>query len=145
MKITICGSIDVTYKIKEVADALVALGHTVEIPYLSQKIINGEILLEDFLRIKQIKGDLDFRKQAKEDLIKRYYNLIKDSDAILVVNVTKKGIENYIGGNSFLEIGFAYVLGKKIFLLNDAPEMSYSDEILIMQPIIINSDLKKIV
>ncbi len=61
-----------------------------------------------------------------------------------MINLTKKGIDNYIGGNTFLEMGFAYVLAKKIFLWQDIPEMIYTDEIKAMQPIILNGDLNKI-
>jgi predicted RNA-binding protein with PUA domain len=41
-------------------------------------------------------------------------------------------------------MGFAHVLGKKIFLLNDIPEISYKDEIKMMQPIILEGELSKI-
>ena len=144
MKIVICGSISFTPKIKEIADKLKKRGHSVEIPFYSQKILSGEISLEEFERIKQQNGDLGFRKQSQEDLIKRYFRLIKKADAILVVNLDKRGVKNYIGGNTFLEMGFAYVLNKKIFLFNDIPDMLYKDEIRAMKPIIINRDLNKI-
>jgi len=145
MKIVICSSIDLTPKIKEVKDALENLGHQTEIPFMSQRIINGEVTLADFLAVKDKEGDFRFRQEAGEDLIKRYYNLIKGADAILVVNADKKGIANYIGGNVLLEIGFAYTMDKKIFLLNPIPEMGYSDEIRAMNPVILNGDFKKII
>lgn len=144
MKITICASVDFTNKTKEVADLLLKQGHKIEIPFYSQKILKGELSLEEYLRIKKNKGDMYFRKKVKGDLIRRYFRLIKDSDAILVINIDKNGIKNYIGGNTFLEMGFAHVLNKKIFLLNDVPDISYKDEILAMQPIILNGDLSKI-
>ena len=56
--------------------------------------------------------------------------MIQKSDAILVLNLTKNGIENYIGGNTFLEMGFAHVLEKKIFVYNKLPDVGYKDEIL---------------
>ena len=93
MKIVICASIDFTPKIKEIADILLREGHEVEIPFYSQKILNGEISLEEFLRTKQKNGDIAFRKKAGEDLIKRYFRLIKDSNAVLVVNIDKKGVK----------------------------------------------------
>lgn len=145
MKIVICASIALTPKIKEAKDALESLGHQTEVPFMSQRIINGEVTLADFLAVKDKEGDSRFRQEAGEDLIKRYYNLIKDADAILVVNGEKKGIANYIGGNVLLEMGFAYTLDKKIFLLNPIPEMIYSDEIKAMRPIILNGDFKKII
>jgi predicted RNA-binding protein with PUA domain len=63
----------------------------------------------------------------------------------LVVNEDLNGIKGYIGGNSFLEMGFAHVLNKKIFLLNPISEMGYEDEIVAMKPVILNGDLDKII
>ena len=69
-------------------------------------------------------------------------NKIEKSDAILVVNVTKGDIKNYIGANTFLEIGFAHYIDKKIYLLNEIPNQKYiEDEILAVEPIILNGDL----
>ena len=70
--------------------------------------------------------------------------MIGELNAVLVLNPDKKGIKNYIGGNTLIEMGFAYVLDKKIFLYNPIPEMSYTDEIKAMKPIILNKDLSKI-
>ncbi|MEK7173034.1 MAG: hypothetical protein AAB723_00670 [Patescibacteria group bacterium] len=142
MKIVICASISFTNKIKEVAKALSARGHIVEIPFGAQRIISGELTLEQFLNKKQASGDSALKIQ--NNLIKRYYEIIKNADAILVINIDKKGIVNYIGGNTLIEIAFAHVLDKKIFLLNPIPEISYKDEIIAMQPIILNGDLAKI-
>jgi hypothetical protein len=45
-----------------------------------------------------------------------------------------------------MEIGFAHVNDKKVFLLNPVPEeVSYSDEITAMVDVIINGDLNKII
>jgi len=82
------------------------------------------------------------------DLIKRHKELIENSDAILVLNLTKNKIEGYIGGNTLMEMGFAHIYNKKIFLFNEIPlkseRMHYIDEILDMKPVIINCDLDKI-
>ena len=144
MRITICGSISSTPKIKGISDKLLAMGHETDLPYTSLKIINGEMTMEEYLKEKEINGDGAFRK-IKEDLIKRYYNKIKECDAIIVLNIDKNGIKNYIGGNVFLEMGFAHVLDKPIYLYNDLPDMIYLDEIKAMQPIVINGDLEKII
>jgi predicted RNA-binding protein with PUA domain len=79
--------------------------------------------------------------KIERNLIRDYYEKIKDSDAVLIVNVDKKGIHNYIGGNAFLEMGFGHVLNKKIFILNDIPDMIYTDELRAMQPIVLNGDM----
>jgi hypothetical protein len=145
MKIVICGSIDFTPKIQEVAEVLIAQGHEVSIPFCSRQILNKEYSLEEFLAIKNREGDNKFRQNSGQDLIKLYYDLIKNCDLILVINIAKKGIENYIGGNVFLEIGFAHVLNKKIYLLNDIPDIPYyRDELKIINPIILNGNLKKL-
>lgn len=148
MKIVVCGSIEFTPKIKETADTLIGRGYEVEIPITSQRIIDGELTLEDFLREKEINGDTSFRKnierKVKDDVIKRYFKIIKESDAILILNYEKRGVAGYIGGNTFLEMGFAHVLNKKIFLLNPIPEIGYKDEIIAMQPTVLDGDLSKI-
>ena len=61
-----------------------------------------------------------------------------------MANFDKHNIQNYIGGNTFLEMGFAHILKKPIYLLNEIPEMSYTDELRAMQPIVIKGDLLKI-
>ena len=148
MKIVICASIDFTPKIKEVADFLLKQGHTVDIPLTSQRILNGEFTLEDFLQEKEKNGDGGFRESAvrkiKDNLIKLHYCKISESDAIFVLNLEKKGIPGYIGGNTFLEMGFAYVLDKKIYLYNNIPDVSYSDEIIAMRPFVLEGDLSRI-
>ncbi|MFA6919205.1 MAG: hypothetical protein WC244_03825 [Patescibacteria group bacterium] len=143
MKVVICGSIEFTPKIKEVSDVLTERGYEVDVPLTSQRIISGELTLEEFKKETQQNGDGAFRK-IKDNIIKRYYDIINNSDAILVLNLEKNGVANYIGGNTFLEIGFAHVLGKPIYLYNDIPDMSYTDEIVAMQPVVLSGDLFKI-
>ncbi len=143
MKIAICASINVTLKIKEVSDILQSLGHEVVISVTSQRILSGELTMEKFLQEKEKNGDGVFRK-IKYDAIRGYYEKLKKIDSVLVLNIDKNGIKNYIGGNTFLEIGFAYVLKKPIFLYNEIPNMLYTDELLAMKPIVINKDLNKI-
>jgi len=143
MKITICGSIFFSHELINIAEKLKKLGHETELPLTTLKIKAGELTLDEYKKEKEASGDGSFRKMH-DNVIKRYYNLIRESDAILVCNFTKNEIKNYIGGNTFLEIGFAHVLDKKIFLLNGLPEMHYSDEIKAMQPIVISGDLSRI-
>jgi hypothetical protein len=61
------------------------------------------------------------------------------------VNITKKDIENYVGANTFLEIGFAHYIEKKIYFLNPIPNQLYIiDELQTIEPIILNGDLGKL-
>ena len=144
MKITICSSVDFTPKIIEVKNSLEKMGHVVNIPYFTTKILNGEMRFEDYLAAKE-NGDFNPRQEQPVDMIERYWEFIKTSDAILVLNLEKKGIKNYIGGSTLMEMGFAYGFGKKIYLYNPIPERSerihYVDEIMDMDPIVLNGDL----
>lgn len=78
------------------------------------------------------------------DYIRYHYDEILNSDAVLVLNLDMNGIANYIGGNTLIEIAQAYIHNKKIFLLNPIPQLSYTDEIIAMMPVIINGDLNMI-
>ncbi len=63
-----------------------------------------------------------------------------------MLNYDRKGIRNYIGGNALMEIGFAHVLGKKIFLLNPVPEIEfYRAEIEATKPVVLHGDIGKII
>lgn len=142
MKIVICASLDFTKEIKEIADRLGKRGYQVTTPKTALMILNGKVTLEQIKREKE-NGQI-VKRAIKLDIIKYYFKKIKEADAVLVLNFDKKGVKNYIGGNTFLEMGFAHVLGKKIFLLNEVPNMPYKAEIKVMQPIVLNGDLSKI-
>ncbi|PIN72184.1 hypothetical protein COV21_02980, partial [Candidatus Woesearchaeota archaeon CG10_big_fil_rev_8_21_14_0_10_45_5] len=106
--------------------------HVVIVPANTEKYANGIIDVENKW------------EKIEFDVICAYFEEIKKTDAILVINKDKNNIKNYIGGNSLIEIAFAHVLNKKVFLLNPVPQMDYSDEIEAMKPVILNGDLSKI-
>jgi hypothetical protein len=66
------------------------------------------------------------------------------NDAILVLNMDKNGVQNYIGGATFIEMYQAFDAGKKIFLYNNIPDGMLRDEILAFEPVVINKDLLRI-
>lgn len=78
------------------------------------------------------------------DFIREHFKKIEQADAILILNYEKKGIAGYIGGNTFLEMGYAFGLDKKVYLLHPIPEMDYKTEMYAIQPIILDGDLDKI-
>jgi nucleoside 2-deoxyribosyltransferase len=123
-------------KMSETKNTLTQMGHIVEMPNLDN--IDKQVDKDgNSLETAQIK--------IENDLIRGYFKKIQESDVVLVVNEDKKKTKGYIGANSFLELGFGYVLGKKIFLLNNyTKKLSCSDEITAMEPIILNGDLDKI-
>lgn len=83
--------------------------------------------------------------KKKGRAIRAHFKKIEESDCILVTNYEKRGIPNYIGGNTFLEVGYAYGLNKKIFILNALPSTSpFKEELLGMQPIVLNGKIEDI-
>ncbi|GAI11740.1 unnamed protein product, partial [marine sediment metagenome] len=96
--------------------------------------------------LKDIRNNVEHAEiKRKYGYIKWWYDSIKNSDGILVLNYDKNGIKNYIGGNTLIEIGFAHVNNKKVFLLNPIPkEAPYIDEIKAMVDVVLNRDLSKI-
>lgn len=142
MKIVICGSSTFKEKMLEYRDKLTLLGHEPIVHPDYQLFVNGE--KPEIL--SQISGGEHYKAKKSQGYIKWYYKAIVASEAILVLNFDKNGIKNYIGGNTLMEIGFAHVNDKKIFLLNEIPDnISYVDEIKAMADMIINGDLKKLV
>ena len=76
----------------------------------------------------------------------KFFKTIENSDAVLVLNYPKNGINGYVGSATLMDIGVAYYLGKRIFLLNQLPstdKLRHSHEVRVMQPVILNGDLKK--
>ncbi len=83
--------------------------------------------------------------ELKKEAIIDHFSKIEESDAILVANFDKKGISGYVGGNTLMEIGLAFYLKKKIFILNDvSSEISYKQEIMGIRPTILKGDLNNL-
>ena len=128
MKIVICGSMKFSAEMLAAQEELNTRGHEVCVP-----IDIAEYALNNIVETAQ--------RKIEHDYIKHYHAKISEGDVILVMNISKNGIENYIGGNTLMELGFAHVMNKKIYLFNPIPVMSYSDEIVAVQPIVLNGDL----
>lgn len=80
--------------------------------------------------------------KRENNYLKVHYQHILESDGVLIVNLEKNGIKNYIGGNVLIEMGQAYVNNKKIFFLNGLPSnLPYLAEIECMDPICLNGNL----
>jgi len=125
-----------TDKMLEVCEKLKEIGHEGFVTDLHKAMIG-----KNSDEIEKIKID----QKNNKDAIREFWNAMQGADAVLVLNYDKNGIKNYIGGNTFLEIGFAHILNQKIFLLNPVPEIPYyKSEIEAMKPIILNGDLNKI-
>lgn len=145
MKITICGSIAFIKEMLETKAKLESLGHEVKMPPTEITTDDGRVLaVTDYYNIrKKASSDTSWVWDEKEKAIKRHFEKVAWSDAVLVLNIDKKGIKGYIGANTLMEMGLALHLGKKIYMTHNVPEIDYKEEILGMKPTIINS-LKEI-
>lgn len=140
MKITLCGSIKFAKEMVEVKKILGQRGHEVLLPEKAKSFATGKLNLDNF---KGGRTDANFKK--KYNLMRKHFEEVAKGDAILVLNYDRKGIKNYIGGNTFAEIAIAYYLKKPIYLLNPVPEeLTYAEEIKAMEPIILNGNLELI-
>lgn len=114
----------------KVQSELTTLGHEVVIPATAQTAAEQGIEAYETATAK-----------VHGDLIRGYFSQIQQADAVLIVNEHKNGIDDYIGGNTLIELAFGLVLNKRCFIYNDIPEMSYTDEILAMAPTVLHGDL----
>lgn len=150
MKITICGSIGFYKEMESARDELIQNGHEVKIPELSSEVPQefGGGKKVYFGQYIEQNGGIDAFPAGheiwnmKEDAINDHYKKIDWCDGILVVNHEKRGVSGYIGGNTLIEIGVAFYLKKKIYILNPvSSELSYKQEIMGMKPVILNGNL----
>lgn len=89
MKITICGSMAHKLRMKELADELEKREYIVETPDIEEG---------------RVRTELDKDIKLKQRYIDEHFAKIDTSEAILVVNEAKKGINGYIGGNTLIEM-----------------------------------------
>lgn len=134
MTIAICGSLTFHNEMRDAEKALAALGHTVFVPKSLSLIESGSFRKPETV-VERMAAE------AKYDFIREHFRKIESAEAVLVVNPPHKGIPGYIGGNTFLEMGVAFFLGKKIYVLNPLPRMDYELELVSMHPIVLKGDI----
>jgi hypothetical protein len=140
MRIAICGSMRFAKEMMETKKKLESMGHHAEIPSDTQKFIDDPSFTTD-------NHEENYKHALETDVMRECFNKIPKSDAILVLNYTKNGVPGHIGANTLIEIGLAYHFKKKIFLLNNPPDVrkeKSTHEVLIMQPIVLDGDLGRI-
>lgn len=139
MKIMIVGSMAFSSEMLATKSKLEESGHSVLIPHDTEKIVNDPTLVHDL--------DADLKHCQETNMIKKCFDLVAESDAILVLNHKKNNIPGYIGTSALMEIGLAHFLNKKIFLLNEIPsyhEVRWAHEVHMINPMVINGELGKI-
>ena len=138
MKIMICCSTAFYDKVEEISDYLLKKGYEVIYP-------NG--YLENSFELVDDVSEEEYSKFFK-DMFLESIEKIKHSDAIVVLNYTKRkngeDLANYIGASTFLEMYEAFVNDKKIYMMNDFPDNMLLDEIKGFRPIILNGDINNL-
>lgn len=136
--ITLCSSAAFYRQLVDVHAQLEARGYTAILPYSARGMKqagNYEVVKSWYTNPD------DYDKKA--DLVRRHFDEIAKSDAILVANYEKHGQPNYIGPNVLMEMGLAFYLRKPIYILNELPEDSpFEEELKGFRPIILHGELE---
>lgn len=134
MKICICSSMAFYDQYLGLKRELEARGHAVLVPELERKSIEDDTLPPEHDAWKQ-KGDAMLAHMRKIDAC----------EAVLLTNWEKNGQPDYIGANGFLEMGYAFATGKRIYILNNLPAVSpFREEMCGMRPIVLRGDIDAI-
>jgi uncharacterized protein YaaW (UPF0174 family) len=136
MKIGVIGSMHFSEKMIEVADKLKNLGHEAILSNFVNSFVNKQ---DD--EIEKIK----LKQKFDENAMKRDWEIMSKADALLIINLERHGIKNYIGGNTLFELAAGYFADKILFFYNPIPEISYyKTELEAIKPIILNGNLELI-
>ncbi|MFA6408419.1 MAG: hypothetical protein WCW36_03065 [Candidatus Paceibacterota bacterium] len=140
--ITICSSASFYTQVLETEAVLKKAGFAVSVPLTANKMKkSGDFRVETYKT--WFKNPKDYKR--KTFLTRHHFNKIERGNTVLVLNYEKKGIKGYIGGAVLGEMAIALHFKKKIYVLNPIDEScSYKEEILAMNPTILNGDLSRI-
>jgi len=138
--ITICASAAHYRQVLDVEKQLKTIGFKVKIPKTANIMKKNNDF--DVTHYKTwYKDSGDYHKKTK--LMDAHFKKVLESDAILVTNYEKNGLQGYIGGNALMEMTLAYVNKKPIFVLNPIDEdLGIKEEIYGLKSIFINGDLE---
>ncbi len=141
--ITICSSANFYKQAVSIQSELEALGYKVIVPATAMRMQQtGNFDVEQSKTWFNYPSDY----HKKTALMRGHFDEVQKGDAILVLNYEKHGTQNYIGGNVLMEMALAFHLRKPIYLLNSIPnESSFIEEIIGLQPIVLNGKFKDIV
>jgi hypothetical protein len=135
MKIFLAGSMSFAKEILETARLLKELGHEVLYAPDTEDCVTNPGLNEDEEHCFNI------------DIMRACMDLQEQCEAIFVLNHDKNGEKGYIGAHTLIELGLAYYLKQKIFLLHSLPskeEIRHAVEVMHMKPVILDGDIERI-
>jgi len=147
MNITLCGSIAFIDEMVELKNQLEVMGHEVKMPPLEIMGPDGTPMpVKEYYALRKSSSDHDpWVWDRKADAMRLHFDKVAWADVILVTNYDKRDIVGYIGPNTLMEMGLAFHLQKKMYLLYPVTnDVAWREEILGMKPVIIANDLSRI-
>jgi hypothetical protein len=136
MKIGVVGSMQYTEKMMAICEELKKHGYEAYMSKFAAPFMGKDDAEKERLKLEQ---------KYQQDAIREDCKWVKDMDALVIANYDKHDIPNYIGGNAFIEMAYAHILGKDLYLINPIPDMPYyGTEIIAMKPIVLHGDLQKL-
>ncbi len=140
--IAICSSVAFYRQVIAIAGQLEKLGFSVIIPQTARKMkATDNFNVEQHKTWYQNKADYHIKTKLMMD----HFNEVVKSDAILVLNYEKHGMQGYIGGNVLMKMTIALYFKKPIFIYDQISEdLPIKEEIYGLNPVFIAKDLKRI-
>lgn len=116
---------------------LMEFGHEVRVPVDADMHVDDPSAIDDLNRNRQ--------HCIENQVMRTCFQYVADADAIVVLNFPKNGIEGYVGTAALMEMGLAYHLGKKIYLLYQPPtpqEHRWALEVSVFQPTVLHGSFE---
>jgi len=135
MKIYIAGSMHFAKEMLQTKNTLKELGVEAEVPPDTEECVKDPTLNENLEHCDAT------------DIMKACMAVQKKCGAILVLNYPKHEVSGYIGAHTLIELGLAYYLEQKIFLLYPPAPVHLQRhyvEVTHMQPTILNGKIMEI-
>ena len=127
--IVLCGSMAFIEEMKCLSATLLKIGLN---PIIPREYNSNEVAKSDINEFKRLVSRDHFDKITTTD-----------TSAVLIINASKGGINNYIGANTFAEIAMAFYFRKTIYILNGIYK-PYQDELLAWGAIFLHGNIKGI-
>lgn len=130
-KIVICGSMQFFDEMLECQKQLEEMGIEAIIPKEEDEIVKSY----------DEKQFIEFKKRVSRTYLKKIRD--KDTAGVLIYNAEKRGIANYIGANTLVELAMAFSWNRKIYLFNDIYD-TLKDELQAWDCICLKGKLEKL-
>ncbi|MDP1833892.1 MAG: hypothetical protein Q8L11_03085 [Candidatus Moranbacteria bacterium] len=133
-KIMIGGSMTFAQQMKDTKNIFENMGFEVYVPLDTEHVIEDPNKKTDVAFMKELgvgRGDAE---------------LVAKSDAFIILNYPKHGIDGYVGPGAYRDLSVAWWLNKKIFFLFPYSENqnNHKYEMLGFEPVILDGNIEKI-